>query len=762
MLSTSWLWPKIGDFFVNYVIKSTKNSTYHLWEKFNWSDAAERYRGEMQLRYSTMRIIGMASPTSLADIFTDVYLLDKPSAWMHYNIDDLKITGLEPETIHRNDDRRKAIDIISKNQKLMILGKPGAGKTTLLKHLVLECTTGKFDAIPIFISLKAWYDTKLSLLDFISVQFNICQFPNARSFIEYLLKEGKALILFDGLDEVNMENNYRNKIISEITSTAEMYYQNRYIITCRTAANEIVLEKFVYCEVADFTITQMKFFVQQWFGKDVKKYESFINQFNEDEHNRFRDLARSPLLLTLLCLSFNENLKFPKYRSEVYEEAINALLKKWDASRSIERDVIYKAISPKNKHNMLTEIAYISFESNNLFMRYKELEKWISDFIHTLPKDELQYDIEVDVILQSIEAQHGLIVERASRIYSFSHLTFHEYFTASYIAEHPSDSNLQKCIDHAYDPRWREIILLTSSLLNTKNLDSFINSFILLLARLSPNLNLIFQYVTYQSSKLNDPSSFSTRGYYIYIIIMISIFNKSIQIYHLIDQNINKFVSKEKDITRSRNQSRSSCVELIDSIINNDNIIEYITKLTAQNRSIYKDIQKVNSIEPKTNEIINTIDLYDPILKRISMFIDASQIKSNNKLIEDFKWISLLMYTKLVIYTFENHNRYEDYYKISHIWHALKSETIYELKILLSNIHFPEIVSTKETWVFFYQQLNTTLKDALHMDFEWNLSELQIEDLKKYLDTSTRLIECISLINDNQYHSSLNNVFTPK
>jgi len=43
----------------------------------------------------------------------------------------------------------------------------------------------------------------------------------------------------------------------------------------------------------------------------------------------------------------------------------------------------------------------------------------------------LQLDSEA--VLKSIEWQHGLFVERARRIYSFSHLTFQEYFTARYI-----------------------------------------------------------------------------------------------------------------------------------------------------------------------------------------------------------------------------------------------------------------------------------------------------------------------------------------
>ena len=35
---------------------------------------------QVQLLYGTMRIVGMTEPVALADIFTDVFLLDKPSA----------------------------------------------------------------------------------------------------------------------------------------------------------------------------------------------------------------------------------------------------------------------------------------------------------------------------------------------------------------------------------------------------------------------------------------------------------------------------------------------------------------------------------------------------------------------------------------------------------------------------------------------------------------------------------------------------------
>ena len=100
--------------------------------------------------------------------------------------------------------------------------------------------------------------------------------------------------------------------------------------------------------------------------------------------------------------------------------------------------------------------------------KQKELEHYISDYIHNLPDSQddpeaLQLDSEA--VLKSIEAQHGLLVERAQKIYSFSHLTFQEYFTALKIVINcnsypPEQQTWQILISKITDKRWREVFLL--------------------------------------------------------------------------------------------------------------------------------------------------------------------------------------------------------------------------------------------------------------------------------------------------------------
>ena len=68
--------------------------------------------------------------------------------------------------------------------------------------------------------------------------------------------------------------------------------------------------------------------------------------------------------------------------------------------------------------------------------------------------------------MKSIEEQHGLLVEQARGVYSFSHLTFHEYFTAKEISNRQEWSVLFRNLT---DQSWREVLFLTASCLSNAN-----------------------------------------------------------------------------------------------------------------------------------------------------------------------------------------------------------------------------------------------------------------------------------------------------
>ena len=74
-------------------------------------------------------------------------------------------------------------------------------------------------------------------------------------------------------------------------------------------------------------------------------------------------------------------------------------------------------------------------------------------------------------MIKAIIAQHGLFTERAEDIYSFSHLTFHEYFYAQAVMNDPSGNSLRKLLTpgNITQDRWREAIKFAASLPGRKD-----------------------------------------------------------------------------------------------------------------------------------------------------------------------------------------------------------------------------------------------------------------------------------------------------
>jgi len=400
--------------------------TKEKWEEFKWDEAAEKYRQKMTALYGTLRILGKPEPVSLEGIFTDVYILKKPLAFRRFDIHQLKE---DPSQLDDNDvERKNGLEVVNhiNNYRLFILGKPGAGKTTFLKYIALEAVQGHIHKIPIFISLKEWSDSGLELLAFIVKQFEICNFPDAQPFIEDILKNGNAIVLFDGLDEVKQEDNQRSQLIPVLNNFSKQYLSTQCLITCRIAATDYSFEQFTYMEVADFTDEQMRTFAKKWFQENPEKSKLFFEGWDKKEHKGLRDLGRIPLLLSLLCLAFEETLRFSTQRVEIYEEAIEALLKKWDAARAIQRDEIYHKLLTNRKRQMFAQIAATTFEQGDYFLPQGDLSKQIVTFLQKLPPVDKEEEIDGDAVLKAIEAQHGIFIERARRIYSFS-------LTAKYI-----------------------------------------------------------------------------------------------------------------------------------------------------------------------------------------------------------------------------------------------------------------------------------------------------------------------------------------
>ncbi len=492
---------------------------------------------KIQNQCGTLQLLDISRPVRIDDIYIDVNILEQIASLEWLEISNLpRLTSEEFDRFGLGEVSQKQIAgmrAVEAYSKLRVLGKPGSGKTTFLQHLAIQCNQGKFAAnwVPIFVTLRDFADEsrsagEFSLLNYIRAEFLTSGISDP-SVIETLLREGRVLLLLDGLDEVLHQDS--KAVVKEIRRCSENYQKNLFIATCRTAAKTLTLRRFTDVEIAPFTTEQIAAFAFKWFAALTKTNDfdepepavQFIQKLGLPENLQFRRLAVNPLFLHLACWVFRRQSKFPTKKSEFYKQCVDLLLVKWDDARGIERDEVSQGVLLPQKLKLLSQIAASTFEQGQYFFEQGVVERYIGDYIRNLPNattepEKLQLDSEV--VLQALELQHGLLTERVRGIFSFSYLAFQEYFTArKIVASHNLQAlgkDLEGLVSHITEPRWREIFLLTAAML--RSADSLVQLMKQQVDALVAQDPYLQEFLTWASQKSQavPPQPSATRAFY--------------------------------------------------------------------------------------------------------------------------------------------------------------------------------------------------------------------------------------------------------
>lgn len=435
---------------------------------------SSRYLINFFNRYGHIQVLGMSKPMHLNNVFIDIEMLDSIGNDRYESVMKLM------KSFKKSLETKRSLQVIEENKsdgiktaerenRLMVLGAPGGGKSTFLKKIGFECLKGQNSELkkflPILIELKN-INSENDINKLIVNELDIANFPNPKQYLENCLQNGKILLLFDGMDEIPQE--FENKTLNEIRDFCDKYSRNKYVVSCRLAAYQGGLNNFTNVEIANFDRKQIKNFIEKWFKEKSKEHrdhkdvsEECWKKLSSADMTATMELAQSPLMLTLLCLVYNYQQDFPSNRSLLYKEAIDVQLKEWNASKRIHNNPIYRDMTLPFEELLLSHIAYTYFIKDEYFFNKVDIAKFISDFI----SDNLNAPKYLDGtdILKAISIQQGILLERAKNIYSFSHLTFQEYFVAKYIDDY---GLLDETIDkNLGNPKWREIFILLSGIM---------------------------------------------------------------------------------------------------------------------------------------------------------------------------------------------------------------------------------------------------------------------------------------------------------
>lgn len=526
MIGLGWEWAAIGTLISELIdtdaAKAAKDAisaeaakhAKALWQRVEWDKAETTYRTRLLPVVSTTRLLGNSKPVNIDQLYTDLLVFSQPSA-LRRSAHIVDPNNDKRELVGETQERRNARDVVEKGSNLYLLGHPGAGKTTFLRYMAILGCKGVLSRVPVYVQLRdvarnyrlpspgtGVEEAQREMRDLLGVafreEFAACGFPDVGRFTDALFTNGRALVLIDGLDEVPSKDGMRAAIIDSIRAFQRRHPKVQICVTCRIAASEYTFEHFEYAEVAPFTVEQQISFLQRWFVEEPTKRERVLADWSNTRSRSLRDLGRTPLLLALICLAFDDIGELPERQIDLYREALEALFKRWDGSRAVFRDPFYGNLSPHRREQLAQEIASSLFEQDVITFGASEAQPIIENWFSRLPERMAPTESRIDgeTVLLQLEAQHGVVIQRARGVYSFAHLSIQEFLTARSICEgHPQRTLEQLALKRALDVRWREVIVFCAGLLQdgTQFLESVVHAVNRLLNDSTELLSLVSQ-----------------------------------------------------------------------------------------------------------------------------------------------------------------------------------------------------------------------------------------------------------------------------
>jgi hypothetical protein len=373
----------------------------------------------------------------------------------------------------RDDIRRRQLkqkvgpwEAVERYSRFVVLGAPGIGKTTYLCHLAFKCAQRERlkTYTPIFMRFRdkaAALEKMARLEEIFPTLFADYNFPNAGSFIDRRLKEGRCLILLDGLDEVSDARRHARMI--ELVQEFDQRYSsdapggNILVVSSRKHGyiHGQQIRGFPKTEVLEFEDADVERFIYNWYrrenssGADLAKSLLVELQGNR----RFLELARNPLLLLLITDYYERRRNLPRQRAGLYRHCIRTRLIEWNRMRGVH----YPAFDDEIKERMLRKLALRLFDDEEGMIWKADLLAWLETF---KTEQRLPEEKKPEMLLEDVARSSGLLYEWAIDRYGFSHRTLQEFFAADAARQMGAAEGAALLARQLDNPAWKEVILL--------------------------------------------------------------------------------------------------------------------------------------------------------------------------------------------------------------------------------------------------------------------------------------------------------------
>jgi len=424
----------------------------------DFHDYARRLRSRVAAMHAEMRLPHIGVSKSVP--YEQLYVL--PTLSPNLSADDLALPG----------------------RRTVLLGDPGAGKSTLAAKLAHDLALADGDRVPFLLVLRdftPWFrQGGRELLKYFE---RICSdpynLPPPRDAVEYLLRNGRAVVILDGLDEL-VEPELRRRVVRLVEGFAHQYPLTPIVVTARRVGYaEAALSDSLFAQgtVDEFGTDQVADYASRWFALDAatpvrqraELAETFVNESAE-----IAELRRNPLLLALLCAMYSSEHYLPRNLAQVYERCAVMLFDRWDSMRGIALPVQFQG----RLRAAVQHLAWHLFdgpESGRALPRSK-IVALLSEYLVSRSFDLDDAQGAAEQFTEFCTGRAWILTDvgttRNEPLFGFTHRTFLEYFAAEHLVrKHTSSQSLWNVLrPHISGGSW-DVVSRIALQLHDRNVD---------------------------------------------------------------------------------------------------------------------------------------------------------------------------------------------------------------------------------------------------------------------------------------------------
>ncbi len=330
--------------------------------------------------------------------------------------------------------------------RTVVIGDPGIGKSTLVGHVMYSLANNSEDGrAPLLVRCRdLGISVEEDLIRLIAVNVGAdLQLPIDHTTLEDTLATGRAIVVFDGLDEVT-EPTRKQRLSQSIEMFAHRFPLTGIIVTTRRVGfkrSDLNDRMFKIAELDEYSNEQLHEYVSRWFTLEGTQGNSSLHFLRESES--IDDIRRNPLMLSLLCSLYEDQGWIPRNRRDVYHDCALLLFRRWDSMRHVRMPVDHQ----EHGIQLMRDLGYFFFSQPTAAsgIERSQLKKLIRNFfIDTGGSQEDAADERAESFLQYCSDRAWLLSDRGTnahgqRLFGFTHRTFQEYFAAEALVRQEKD-----------------------------------------------------------------------------------------------------------------------------------------------------------------------------------------------------------------------------------------------------------------------------------------------------------------------------------